>query len=64
MQVAERASAERGPVTDIYLPRWLAHNLPAIHLPLILLAGFLHERTRVYADEVNVPRPLRRHPVN
>jgi hypothetical protein len=43
-QVAERLSAERGSVTDIYLPRWLARNLPAIHVPLIGLAGFLHAR--------------------
>jgi len=44
-QVAERVGAERGSVTDIYLPRWFAHNLPAIHVPLILLAGYLHRRT-------------------
>jgi len=43
-QVAERLGAERGSVTDIYLPRWLARNLPAIHVPLIGLAGFLHAR--------------------
>jgi hypothetical protein len=43
-KVAERLGAERGSVTDIYLPRWLAHNLPAIHGPLIALAGYLHAR--------------------
>lgn len=43
-QIAERAGAERGSVTDIYLPRWFAHNLPAIHVPLIVLAGYLHTR--------------------
>jgi polyketide cyclase/dehydrase/lipid transport protein len=43
-QVAERLGAERGSVTDIYLPRWFAHNLPAIHIPLIGLAGYLHAR--------------------
>jgi hypothetical protein len=42
--VAERLGAERGTVTDIYLPRWFAHNLPAIHVPLIALAGYLHGR--------------------
>jgi hypothetical protein len=42
--VAERVGAERGSVTDIYLPRWFAHNLPAIHVPLIVLAGYLHQR--------------------
>ena len=43
-KVAERLGAEQGSVTDIYLPRWLAHNLPAIHVPLIALAGYLHAR--------------------
>ena len=43
-QVAGRLGAERGSVTDIYLPRWFARNLPAIHVPLIGLAGFLHAR--------------------
>jgi hypothetical protein len=43
-EVAERVGAERGSVTDIYLPRWFARNLPAIHVPLILLAAYLHAR--------------------
>ena len=43
-QVAEHLGAERGSVTDMYLPRWFARNLPAIHVPLIGLAGFLHAR--------------------
>jgi NAD(P)-dependent dehydrogenase (short-subunit alcohol dehydrogenase family) len=43
-QVAERLGAERGSVTDIYLPKWLARSLPAIHVPLIGLAGYLHAR--------------------
>jgi hypothetical protein len=43
-QVAERLGAERGSVTDIYLPRWFARNLPALHVPLIGLAGYLHTR--------------------
>ena len=42
--VAERMGAESGSVTDIYLPARLAHNLPAIHVPLVLAAGFLHTR--------------------
>ena len=48
-QVAERVGAERGSVTDIYLPRWFARNLPAIHVALILLAAYLHAR--------NLPHP-------
>ena len=41
---AERLGAESGSVTDLYLPKWLAHNLPAIHVPLVLLAVYLHAR--------------------
>jgi hypothetical protein len=40
--VAEHLGAEQASVTDAYLPRWFADNLPAIHVPLILLAAFLH----------------------
>ena len=43
-QVAERLGADRGSVTDIYLSRWVARNLPIIHVPLIGLAGYLHAR--------------------
>ena len=54
-RVAERLGAESGSVTDIYLPRWLAHNLPAIHVPLIVLATHLHARnlreTRLNRDQ-------------
>ena len=49
---AERFGAERGSVTDIYLPRWFAQNLPAIHLPLIALAGYLHARNLSRASRV------------
>ena len=42
--LATRLGAESGSVTDIYLPRWLAHNLPLIHVPLVLLAIYLHSR--------------------
>lgn len=53
--VAERLGAKSGSVTDIYLPRWLAHNLPAIHVPLIVAAIHLHARnlreTRLSRDE-------------
>jgi hypothetical protein len=31
--LAERYGAEHGLVTDIYLPKWFAHNMPAIHAP-------------------------------
>jgi hypothetical protein len=42
--VAESLGAEDGSVTDIFLPRWFAHSLPAIHVPLILLTVYLHGR--------------------
>jgi hypothetical protein len=40
--VAVSLGAEDGSVTDIFLPRRFAHYLPAIHVPLILLAALLH----------------------
>jgi hypothetical protein len=43
-QLADSLGAEGSSVTDIYLPGWFAHNLPAIHAPLIVLAAFLHGR--------------------
>jgi hypothetical protein len=44
--LAERAGAASGSVTDIYLPRWFARNLPVIHVPLLVLIGALHHRAR------------------
>ena len=41
-RLAESAGAESGSVTDIYLPSWLAHALPAIHIPLAVLILYLH----------------------
>ena len=42
--VAQRLGDSTGSVTDIYLPTWFARNLPAIHVPLIVLAVALHWR--------------------
>jgi hypothetical protein len=42
--VARNLGDSTGSVTDIYLPHWLAKNLPAIHVPLIIIAGALHWR--------------------
>jgi hypothetical protein len=42
--LAERYGSEHGSVTDIYLPKWFAHNMPAIHAPLLLLMAYLHAR--------------------
>lgn len=43
-QLAERYGAVRGSVTDIFLPDWFAHNIPAIHTPLLPLVAYLHAR--------------------
>jgi len=42
--VAQRLGAEHIAVTDIYLPRWFAHYLPAIHVPLVVASVWLHAR--------------------
>jgi len=42
--LAESLGADSGSVTDLYLPAWLARNLPAIHVPVVLLAISLHVR--------------------
>jgi len=42
--VARRLGAADGAVTDLYLPRWLAHALPAIHVPLLAASVWLHAR--------------------
>ncbi|WP_455423616.1 hypothetical protein [Arthrobacter zhaoxinii] len=52
--VARNLGDSTGSVTDIYLPQWLAKNLPAIHVPLIIAAVVLHWRNisaRKAADE-------------
>lgn len=43
-KLAVNLGAKRGGVTDIFLPRWFAHYLPVIHVPLLLLAIWLHGR--------------------
>jgi hypothetical protein len=43
-KLAVKFGAERGGVTEIFLPRWFAHNLPAIHAPLLVLVAGLHLR--------------------
>ena len=42
--VANGLSDSKGSGTDVYLPRWLARNLPGIHVPLILAAVLQHWR--------------------
>lgn len=47
--VAKNLGDATGSVTDIYLPKWFARNLPAIHVPLLLLAVALHRRNIIAA---------------
>jgi hypothetical protein len=56
--VAESLGAESGSVTDIYLPRWFAHNLPAIHVPLIVLAVYLHVRNLRWRRSAQLARTV------
>ncbi len=42
--MAESLGSDDGAVTDIFLPRWFAKNLPVIHVPLIGLAVALQVR--------------------
>jgi hypothetical protein len=59
-QLAYSLGGRSGSVTDIYLPRWFAHNLPAIHVPLLILAAFLHSRNLCQKRKPQMPdqRPL------
>jgi hypothetical protein len=43
-ELAVPLAGGRASVTDIYLPKWLAHNLPALHVPLVVAAVLLHAR--------------------
>jgi hypothetical protein len=56
-QLAEHFGAADGSVTDIWLPRWFAHNLPAIHVPLLAAAVYLNGRNlreqRLYRQGVS-----------
>ena len=42
--VAKDLGAERGSVTDIFLPKWLAANIARIYGPLFAAALVLHGR--------------------
>jgi len=49
-------AALAGAVTDLYLPASFAHNFPAIHVPLIAAAVFLHARNARHR-RFQTPRP-------
>ena len=42
--LAASLGAEHGSVTDLYLPRSIAHSLQAIHIPIVAIAAALHAR--------------------
>ena len=42
--LAEELGSERGSVTDIFLPGWLASNIANIYVPLLALGVSLHGR--------------------
>ena len=53
--IAESLGAEHGSVTDTYLPKWLSRSLPAIHVPLVALAVFLHGRNLLARHRTQTP---------
>ena len=62
-KVARDLGAQRAGVTDIFLPKWLAHHLPVIHAPLLVLIAWLHgrnirgrERSAVIENEIDIRR--------
>jgi hypothetical protein len=42
--LAERLGAQKGQVTDIFLPKWLANNIANIYSPLFVLGLYLNGR--------------------
>jgi hypothetical protein len=48
--VADSLGDGRGSVTDIFLPSWLAHALPVLHVPLLLLVAYWHGRNALHVD--------------
>jgi hypothetical protein len=53
--LAESLGAESGSVTDIFLPKWFAHYLPVIHVPVVGLAIYLHGRNLLRASDRRQP---------
>ncbi|MDR6508530.1 hypothetical protein J2805_004246 [Arthrobacter oryzae] len=48
--LAKSLGDDTGSVTDIFLPKWFAKNLPAIHAPLIVFAAGVHWRNHRSAE--------------
>jgi hypothetical protein len=59
-ELAKRYGADTGSVTDIYLPNWFAHNISAIHAPLLVLMTYLHVRNH---HRTRTPKNTRREEV-
>ena len=59
--VAEQLGAERGSVTDIYLPRWLAHTPACAPRTALIAAGYLHARNSASGSRPRGGRSSGRH---
>ena len=46
-ELTQSLGAGSGSVTDLYLPKRFAHNLPVIHVPLLVLVVILHGRNLI-----------------
>lgn len=54
--LAESLGAQSGSVTDMYLPKWFARNLPVIHIPVLALVLFLHRRALFSRFSLELPQ--------
>jgi hypothetical protein len=58
--LAKSLGDSTGSVTDIFLPKWFARNLPAIHVPLIVFAAVVHWRIHRSAERTQRSRATSR----
>jgi len=50
--LTQSLGADSGSVTDLYLPKRFAHNLPVIHVPLLVLVVVLHGRNALRIERI------------
>lgn len=53
--LAEDLGEEKGSVTDIFLPGWLARNIANIYTPLFALGMYLHARNILHGSQTQTP---------
>lgn len=58
--LAEDLGAQRGSVTDIFLPKWLAANIANIYGPLLAIALGLHAKNLVATRDKAKPGSVRK----